>query len=112
MLQEATIKIKSHKIGERKIALEKLWDAFERIKTIVNPNNKPDSIDKLLSLVSNSNDKIKCELIEECKTLTKIGNEFQIRHFEANKVQVVDSEHIDYLFFRMYALIQLLLTKI
>lgn len=112
LLQEATIKIKSHKIGEREIALEKLWDAFERIKTIVIPGDKHDSANKLLSSVSNFNNKIKDELDKECRTLTNIGNSFQIRHFETNKTPITDSEHIDYLFFRMYALIQLLLTKI
>lgn len=113
LLQEATAKIKNHKFEERKIALERLWDAFERLKTVINPNNKRDSANLLLERASNGNQRFKDVLVDECLTsLTKIGNEFQIRHFETDKVAIEDSRHLDYLFFRMYSLIQLLLTVI
>lgn len=112
LLQEATSKIKNPKFEERKIALERLWDAFERLKTIFNPN-KNDSANQLLERVSVGNQKFKDILEKECITsLTKIGNEFQIRHFETDKVAIEDSRHLDYLFFRMYSLIQLFLTEI
>lgn len=113
LLQEATTKIKSPKIDVQKIAIERLWDAFERLKTIINPNNKKDSANQLLEKVSNGNQKFKDLLEAECLTnLTKIGNEFQIRHFETDKIAIEDSRHRDYLFFRLYSLVQLLLTEI
>lgn len=112
LLHEATIKIKSPKIEERKIALERLWDAFERLKTIINPNDKKDSANHLLERVSYDNQEFKQLFYDECIKLTKIGNEFQIRHFETGKVPIENSEHIDYLFFRMYALIDLFLKKL
>jgi hypothetical protein len=34
-----------------------------------------------------------------------------IRHTEVNKVAVEDSEHVDYLFHRLFALIRLILRK-
>lgn len=109
LLHEATTKIKKHKIAERKIALEKLWDAFERLKTIEKPNDKKHSVTALLDKGSGKNTEFKELLEEECKKLTSIGNKFQIRHFEIDKIAVEESQHLDYLFFRMYALIQLLL---
>lgn len=113
LLRDATTKILNPKIEERKIALERLWDAFERLKTIINPNDKRDSANQLLVKISNGNDKFKDLLETECLTsLTKIGNEFQIRHFETSRTAIEDSRHLDYLFFRMYALIHLLLTEI
>ncbi len=39
-------------------------------------------------------------LDEEAKTLTKIGNDMQIRHFETSKTPLTDGE-VDYLFGRM-----------
>jgi hypothetical protein len=113
LLRDATTKIVNPKIEERKIALERLWDAFERLKSIINPDNKKDSANQLLDKVSHGNENFKDILATECLTsLTKIGNEFQIRHFETTKIAIEDSRHLDYLFFRMYALIHLLLTEI
>lgn len=113
LLKLATEKIKSPKIEERRIALEKLWDAYERIKTVINPNNKQCSSNELIEKVSKGNVSMKEVLIEECKMLNKIGNEyFQIRHSEMNKTPIDEVEHIDYLFFRMYSIINLLLNNI
>ncbi|MBR4454173.1 MAG: hypothetical protein IKS33_07960 [Bacteroidales bacterium] len=117
LLNIAKTKIKSPKFEERKIALEKLWDAFERIKTVIDFNNKnknkKESANKLLEKCADGNDKMKEVLDNECRELTKIGNEFFIiRHSEMDKLPLDSSEHIDYLFFRMFSLMQLLLTKI
>lgn len=51
-------------------------------------------------------------LIEtEAKELTEVGNQFMIRHTETNKVPIVKSGHVDYLFGRMFALVLLLLKS-
>lgn len=112
LLQVATLKIKNSKFEERKFALERLWDAFERLKTIINPDDKKDSANQLLEKVSGGNSRFKDELKKECKTLTDIGNNFQIRHHETNKTPIEADRHLDYLFFRIYSLIRLLLTEI
>ena len=49
---------------------------------------------------------------KEATTLTEIGNKFQIRHFEADKQPITDLAHVDYLFFRMFALIDLFVKKL
>ncbi len=112
-LSIAKTKIKSPRFEERKIALEKLWDAFERIKTVIVFDNKKESANKLLEKCADGSVRMKIVLDNECSELTKIGNEFFIiRHSEMNRLPLDSSEHLDYLFFRMYSLLQLLLTKI
>lgn len=108
LLDDAICRFKNPKIEERQIAIEKLWDAFERIKTLLSPANKRESVDCLLDKVASGEGSIKQILDQECKALTSIGNALQIRHFEIDKVQIKSEEHIDYLFYRMYSLLQLL----
>jgi len=43
----------------------------------------------------------------EFNTLTKIGNDFRIRHHETDKIDITDSRHYDYLFNRCLSLISL-----
>lgn len=87
-------------------SLEKIWDAFERLKTYFEENKKV-SAKQLIDAVSENNslfrEHIECEFSE----LTKTGNQFQIRHFERDKIQLKSNLHIDYLFYRMSCLIHL-----
>ena len=48
-------------------------------------------------------------LEDEAHELTSIGNNFTIRHSETYQVPLELSEHVDYLFHRLFALIRLLL---
>lgn len=94
---------------DKQVALEKLWDAFERIKTYYDSNKKKSS-QKLVAKASNGFDSKIIE--EEFRLLTKIGNEFKIRHHETDKIEISNSKHIDYLFFRMLSLIDLCIKSI
>ncbi len=106
LVNQALLLIGSPKTTERKIAVEKLWDSFERLKTM-NEGNKKKSADKLVEQASWGNTRFKDILTTECHNLTDIGNNFQIRHFEKDKYPI-DDKHVDYLFFRMLNLIRLL----
>lgn len=107
LIQEAKDRFFNPK--DKHIALEKLWDAFERIKTYFNGNKKQSS-GKLVSLVSKDFD---FELFEtEFLTLTKLGNNYRIRHHETDKKEIKEIKHENYLFFRMLSLIDLCLTSI
>lgn len=87
-------------------SLEKIWDAFERLKTYFEKNKKV-SANQLIDVISENNVQIR-EIIEcEFSELTKIGNKFQIRHFERDKIQLKSNQHIDYFFYRMSCLIHL-----
>jgi hypothetical protein len=48
---------------------------------------------------------------QEAINLTKIGNDFAIRHTETNKIVISEPEFLDYLFHRLFALIQMLLRR-
>ena len=88
-------------------SVEKMWDAWERLKTLNAPGDKRASITQLLDEVT-SEPNFRALLEAESRTLTDIGNKFHIRHFEADKVELPGSEHCDYLFHRMLAMIHLL----
>jgi len=94
------------KIESRIESLEKIWDAFERLKTYYEENKKA-SANTLIETISSDNNLFQEYIDTEFHSLTKIGNEFQIRHFEQNKVQLQSNLHIDYLFYRMSSLIHL-----
>ena len=89
------------------MATEKIWDAFERIKTYYCWCDKKTSADRLLDLISKNNADYKAMLQEEFSALTKLGNEFRIRHHETNKKDICCNEHYDYLFFRCLSVLKL-----
>lgn len=95
--------------NDKQIALEKIWDAFERIKTYFG-NNKKKSASELISLIATNIDAKEFE--NEFNALTSIGNNYRIRHHETDKKEIIDFQQIDYLFFRVLTLIDLCLSKI
>lgn len=94
-------------LNDKQIALEKLWDAFERLKTYFD-GNKKISAERIINLCSFDNRL----LDDEFKVLTEIGNTYQIRHHETNRIPLTSYEHLDYLFYRMLSLINLCMKVI
>ena len=94
--------------AERRIALDKLWDAFERIKTLEHPDKRTGT-SLILDKAAPSSPKFRQALEGEATELTRLGNDLMIRHHETDKEPVAASEHIDYLFGRMFSLVRLLL---
>ena len=107
LIQEAKERFFNPK--DKHIAIEKLWDAFERIKTYFD-GNKRESSQKLVDLISK--EFYEGVFNEEFAVLTKIGNEFRIRHHESDKKEIRENKHLNYLFFRMLTLIDLCLISI
>lgn len=107
LIQEA--KDRFQKTSDKEISLVMLWGAFERIKTFYGTNKKL-SAEELINKISTYFDK---EFIEkEFKELTTIGNSYRIRHHEQGKIEIKDIKHIEYLFLRMLALLNLCLENI
>ncbi|MFE4522010.1 AbiJ-NTD4 domain-containing protein [Cytobacillus firmus] len=104
--------IRKPKEANRIIALEKVWDAFERMKTVYLPANKKQSAITLITNVAGQTSNFHQLLNDEFTALTKIGNDYQIRHFETNKIQIKSMKQVDYLFYRMIALIDLCLDDL
>ena len=110
LVSDATGKIRLPKLEDRKLALDKLWDAFERSKTYFLEDGKVDkkkSVDRVLDKLSGNDANFRLLLNDECLALTKIGNDFQIRHYEKGKIAIENSDEIDYLFYRMFSYIYL-----
>jgi hypothetical protein len=95
--------------GDKQIAVEKLWDAFERLKTYFNANKK-NSVSELIKVTSRNFDE--GIINQEFEKLTDIGNKFRIRHHETDKKEITEPKHLNYLFFRMLSLINLCLTSL
>jgi hypothetical protein len=86
----------------RQEALEKLWDAFERAKTMLH-SDKKSGVAKLVAAATRETSREEAKLLDqEMKDLTDIGNQFRIRHHETKAI-LPSSAFVDQLFRRMYA---------
>lgn len=108
LLDTAVSKYLSRDPATRQEGLEKLWDAWERLKTLDNKANKKKST-KILLDRAGKEPGFRALLESEAMQLTSVGNDFMIRHTEATKTKITSREHVDYLFHRMFALIWLAL---
>ncbi|WKX19346.1 hypothetical protein [Streptomyces sp. HUAS CX7] len=110
-LKDAMERFLSRDSVDRQDALEKLWDAFERLKTLELGGGtlKKASVSQLLTLASSGSVPFRELLDAEFKTLTRIGNDFTIRHHEHDKEDVPTDAAIDYLFMRLVSAISLVL---
>lgn len=107
LLKDAVALHKTPNDSARRDSVEKIWDAFERLKTYYESLSKKQSIKKIIQDISNNNkDYIKL-LNDEFNELTRIGNEFRIRHHETNKIEIYDVKYYDYFFNRCLSLIAL-----
>ena len=112
MLETACIKFVSPDERMRREALESLWDAWERIKTIRGKDKKSGISDLLDEVAGSISPRFREILKSEARVLTDIGNTCQIRHSEKNQERLSSSEHVDYLGYRMFAIIHLLVRQI
>jgi hypothetical protein len=108
LIAEACERYVSRDPRDARIGIEKLWDAFERLKTIEAGPRKNDQIAALLDKVATG--LMRDYLDAEAIALTDIGNKLQIRHFETTTGSV-EPEHIDYLFGRLAILVLHLLRR-
>jgi hypothetical protein len=102
----------SVKPDDRQDALEKLWDAFERLKTLGPGSNKKEQADRLLDRLARPGSQLRTKLGEEAHALTAIGNALRIRHSEKTQETLETDAQRDYLFHRMFAFINLALTAL
>jgi hypothetical protein len=108
LIKDAITKFKDSAPASRKEGLERLWDAWERIKSLEVEGNKRLSVSALLDRAAPT-EPFRNLLEQEARALTEIGNTFHIRHFEANRSPIEQDSHIDYLFHRLFALLHLVI---
>ena len=109
MLQKAQTKFQDRDLAVRREALEVLWDAWERLKTVPAGPNKKAKATALLKDAAGPSAPQFLELIdEEAGQLTHIGNTMEIRHSETDQERLGSSEHVDYAFYRMWAFLSMI----
>ena len=96
----------------RREALEALWDVWERLKTLDGQGDKKAQANAMLDKTAGkTSSKFRDALEREAIELTGIGNNLRIRHSETNQEMIATSEQVDYLFCRLFSLIQLILDS-
>lgn len=108
LLSTAREKFLDRDLKVRREALEKLWDAWERLKSLSDPADKRNSVKILLDRVT-AEPNLRERVETEARQLTDIGNNFFIRHTEVSKPPIADSHQVDYLFHRLFSFIRMIL---
>jgi hypothetical protein len=110
-LRDAVARFASRHLSDRVDGLEKLWDGFERLKTLELGGQKQDSIRQLIQRAAPS--PLSEHLEAEARELSKIGNDFHIRHFEHDRAALPSpsGNTVDYLFIRLLAFVAYLLRQ-
>jgi hypothetical protein len=106
LLERAREKYLSADPAHRAESVEQLWDALERSKTIL-ASDKKSGVRMLIARTA-STPELAERFDAEMSELTRIGNDFRIRHHESTKVELKIGD-IDYLFHRCFALLAYLL---
>ncbi len=105
LLDTAIDRFLSPKPEARQDAMEKLWDAFERLKTIEGGKDKKARAAALIDrAISDDAPGFRSVVETEFKAMTKVGNELRIRHSEVGHEPVGETGEKDYLFMRLYSL--------
>lgn len=109
ILKTAIEKIYDPDPATRRESLMALWDAWERLKTIGGNSDKKTQMTQILHVTSgDSSPKFGTLLEREAKEITRIGNTHLIRHSETAQEPLGLDFHVDYLFHRLYCLIELI----
>ena len=103
LFETARERIALPKLDDRRDALEKFWDAFERIKTLEPGRDIRSQAEKLLDGAATPGTRFRQVLGEEASALTRIGNTFRIRHSETSQEDLDSVEQVDYFFGRLFA---------
>jgi hypothetical protein len=94
-------------LESKRSAMEAMWDALERLKTHYVNLGKKNSSQKIINDIAGEEKAFVDLFNNEFKALTDIGNAFQIRHHETDKIPITDIRHIDYFFNRCLSLVAL-----
>lgn len=109
MLEESRRKFSDPDPLIRREALERLFDSWERIKSMAD-SNKAQSIKIILDRCATAPEFRKA-LENEARELTQIGNSHLLRHHEVQQSPLIDTKHVDYLYHRLFALVELIIRK-
>lgn len=109
MLEESRTKYSDPDPLIRREALERLFDSWERIKSLADAN-KAKSAQLILDRAA-AQPAFREILEKEARDLTQIGNTHLLRHHETNQTPVIDVDHVDYLYHRLFAMVELVIRR-
>ena len=107
LLTEAISRFKCTDPDAPRDAAEKIWDAFERLKTYYTQMNKQDSVNKIINDMAKTDINYVDLFTAEFRALTKLGNDYRIRHHETSKIDIPDPNYYDYFYNRCLSIIGL-----
>jgi hypothetical protein len=107
LIKEAIEKHMQPTVQAHRDAVEKIWDALERLKTYYTTMDKRASASKIVADMADGDQNYTALFNAEFKALTDIGNDYRIRHHETNKIDISDPRYYDYFFNRCLSLIAL-----
>ena len=110
LLDKSRVKFLNPDPETRREALEHLWDAWEKLKSLDGQGDVRQRATAMLDRTAGSDSPKFREVLEkEADKLYKIGNQLNIRHRNMHQEAIAQSEHADYLFHRMFSLVQMIL---
>lgn len=107
LMKEAIEKHMQPTVQAHRDAVEKIWDALERLKSYYTTMDKRASVSKIIGDMADGDQNYTALFNAEFKALTDIGNDYRIRHHETNKIDITDPRYYDYFFNRCLSLIAL-----
>jgi hypothetical protein len=110
LLEYARTAVTNPSLERRRDGLEKLWDAFERMKTLEPGKDKHATAEAMLDRVV-TGPVFRGFVGAEAKSLTDAGNALRIRHSETTQEILQNADEVDYLYIRMFGLVRLLLRS-
>lgn len=111
LIKTAESYFKKEDIVSKQTALEKIWDALEKLKTYYTTDKK-QSVQMVINKISQEDAETTDIFNKEFDYLTKFGNTHQIRHFETGKTAIKDARMKEYWYTRCLALINLAIKYI
>ncbi|MGH6881758.1 MAG: AbiJ-NTD4 domain-containing protein [Hypericibacter sp.] len=105
LLEKSRRKFLDSDLTIRREALEALWDAWERLKTLGGVDKKTGITTLLDAAAGSSSPKFRAAIEQEAVALTNLGNQLRIRHSETDREPIVNHSHVDYLYHRLFALV-------
>lgn len=110
LINTAIEKFYNRSFNEQKIGLEKIVDAYQRISSWEDKDKKK-SINKILEKVTKGDIKIIEFFEKELGNIWEIANNYMIRHTEIDKIDIEDSNLLEFLFYHYYIAIRFILKK-
>ena len=110
LLNKAKLKFLDPNPETRREALEHLWDAWEKLRSLGGQGSVSQRAAAMLDAAAGqASPKFREALGKEAHEIYSLGNNHDIRHRNMNQERLARNEHVDYLFHRMFSLIQMIL---